>query len=70
MFEDTERALKSGQSKKGRQSNGNKKRDKTMIYETLHRKPEIKEYVPHQKPGANSGAPEGITVQAPLETPY
>ena len=40
-----------------------------MIYETLHRKPEIEEYKPHQKPGANSGAPEGITVQAPLEAP-
>ena len=28
MFEDTERVLKSGQSKKYRQSNGHKKRDK------------------------------------------
>jgi hypothetical protein len=31
----------------------------TMIYKTPHRPPKIEQHEPHQKPGMNSGAPEG-----------
>jgi len=45
-----------------------KKKRQTTIYKTLHRKLKIEQHEPHQKPGMNSGAPEGLQVPTPHVT--
>jgi hypothetical protein len=35
-----------------------RKKGRTMIYKTLHRKLKIEQHEPYKKPGVNSGAPE------------
>ena len=46
---------------KDRQHNGQKKKDKRVKadLQNIHIKLKIKQHEPHQKPGVNSGAPEG-----------
>ena len=44
MLDDTKVAIRSRNSKKDRQSNGQKKKDITMIYKILHRKLKIEEH--------------------------
>jgi len=46
-----------------------KKKGQTTIYKILHRKLKIEQHKPHQKPGENSGSPEGLAVPAPHVTP-
>jgi hypothetical protein len=61
MFEDVKGVIGSRKSKKDRQHNAQKKKDKTQtsIYKTLHRKLKIEQYELHLKPRVNSGPPEG-----------
>ena len=46
-----------------------KKKEPTLIYETLHIKLQIEKYKRHLKQGVKSGAPEGLVVPAPLVAP-
>jgi len=57
-FEDTKRVIRSHKSN-NRQYIGQKKKENTMVYKTLHRKPKIKQHEHHNKLRVNSGAPEG-----------
>ena len=45
------------------------KRDKKMIYKTLHSKLKIEQHQCHNKLGPNQGAPEGLAVPAPIVIP-
>ena len=45
-----------------------KKKEQTLIYETLHIKLKIEKYKRHLKQGVKSGAPEELVVPAPLGT--
>ena len=53
MFVDTKGVIKSRESRKDRQHNGQKKsmKGQTMIYKTLHRKLKIKQHEPPLKTG-------------------
>jgi hypothetical protein len=57
-FEDTKVVNRRRKSKKNRQHNGQKKKEK-RIYKTLHRKLKIEQHEPHLIPEVNSCAPEG-----------
>jgi len=46
-----------------------KKKEQTLIYETLHIKLKIEKYKHHLKQGVKSGAPKGLVVPAPLVAP-
>ena len=56
-FEDTKGVIKTRKSKKGRQHNEEKKRYKRTNNDLKNTTQKTKD--PHQKPGMNSGAPEG-----------
>jgi hypothetical protein len=47
VFEDTKEATKSRKLKKDRQYNGQKKKNKTMINQTVQGKPKIDQNEPH-----------------------
>ena len=46
-----------------------KEKGQSTVYKTIHIKLNIEQHGPHQKPGVNSGAPEGWSVPAPLMAP-
>ena len=67
-FEETKGVIRIRKSTKDCQHNG-KKKEQTMIYETLHIKIKIEKYKRHLKQGVKSGAPEGLVVPVPLVAP-
>jgi hypothetical protein len=67
-FEETKGVIRIRKSTKDCQHNG-KKKEQTMIYETLHIKLKIEKYKRYLKQGVKSGAAEGLVVPAPLVAP-
>ena len=70
-FEDTKGVIRIRISKKDRQHNGQKKKDKRTNndLQNIHIKLKIEQHEPHNKLGVNSGAPEGSPVPTPLVAP-